>query len=82
MAATVVSLISGRSCGTPKPDHRGLGQEPALARDAGIFLRGYMWTIFPFLLFQAMRHFLSALERPRWMLAISRSGSSLNALLG
>ena len=42
-----------------------LGQEPALARDAGTFLRGYMWTMFPFLLFQAMRHFLSALERPR-----------------
>ena len=60
----------------------GLGQEPGLARDAGIFLRGYMWSIFPFLLFQAMRHFLSALERPRWILGISAVGIAANAVLG
>src|SRR3712207_4110181 len=28
-----------------EPVIRALGQEPALARDAGIFLRGYMWTM-------------------------------------
>jgi MATE family multidrug resistance protein len=61
---------------------RALGQEPALARDAGIFLRGYMWSVLPFLLFQAMRHFLSALERPRWILAISAVGIVINAVLG
>jgi MATE family multidrug resistance protein len=58
-----------------------LGQEPALARDAGIFLRGYMWTIFPWLFFNAMRNFVAALERPGWVLLISIVGIGVNALL-
>ena len=58
-----------------------LGQQPALARDAELFLRGYMWSILPFLLFQAMRNFLSALERPQWIFIVSALGIVLNALL-
>jgi MATE family multidrug resistance protein len=58
-----------------------LGQEPALARDAALFLRGYMWSMLPFLLFQAMRNVLSALERPRWIFIVSGVGIVLNALL-
>jgi MATE family multidrug resistance protein len=59
-----------------------LGQDPGLAHDAEIFLHGYMWSMLPFLLFQAMRNFVSALERPGWVLAISLAGIILNALLG
>ena len=59
-----------------------LGQEAALARDAAIFLRGYMWTMLPWLLFQAMRNFLASVERPGWVLAISAAGIVLNAVLG
>jgi MATE family multidrug resistance protein len=59
-----------------------LGQEPALARDAEAFIHGYMWSMMPFLLFQAMRNFVSALERPGWVLAISLVGIVINALLG
>src|SRR5688572_24052445 len=59
-----------------------LGQEPALARDAQTFIHGYMWSMLPFLLFQAMRNFVSALERPGWVLAISLVGIVINALLG
>ena len=58
-----------------------LGQEPALARDAELFLHGYMWSILPFLLFQAMRNFLSAVERPAWIFLVSALGILLNALL-
>ena len=58
-----------------------LGQEPALARDAELFLHGYMWSMLPFLLFQAMRNFVAALERPGWILAISLGAIPLNALL-
>ena len=65
-----------------EPLIRGLGQEPALARDAETFLHGYMWSMLPFLLFQAMRNFVAALERPGWVLAISLVGIVLNALLG
>jgi MATE family multidrug resistance protein len=59
-----------------------LGQQPALARDAELFLHGYMWSILPFLLFQAMRNFLSALERPAWIFIVSAAGIVLNAGLG
>ena len=58
-----------------------LGQEPALAADAGRFLRGYMWAIPPWMAFQVMRNFVSALERPRWVLAINSTGILLNALV-
>jgi multidrug resistance protein, MATE family len=61
---------------------RALGQEPALARDAGLFLRGYMWTVLPWLIFQTLRNFLSALERPQWIMIISALGIVANALLG
>lgn len=61
---------------------QSLGQEPALARDAQTFLRGYLWSVLPFLAFQAMRNFVSALERPGWVLAISLAGIVMNALLG
>ena len=61
---------------------RALGQQPGLAREAAIFLKGYMWTMFPWLLFQAMRNFLAAVERPGWILAISAAGVVANAVLG
>jgi MATE family multidrug resistance protein len=59
-----------------------LGQDPGLAQGAATFLRGYMWSMLPFLAFQAMRNFVSALERPGWVLVISLAGIVLNALLG
>ena len=59
-----------------------LGQDPGLARDAEIFLHGYMWSMLPFLIFQAMRNFVAALERPGWVLGISLVGIVLNAILG
>jgi MATE family multidrug resistance protein len=65
-----------------EPLIRALGQDPGLARDAQRFLHGFMWSMLPFLLFQAMRNFLSALERPGWVLAISLVGIICNAILG
>ena len=65
-----------------QPVIEGLGQDPALARGAATFLRGYLWSMLPFLLFQAMRNFVSALERPGWVLAISLVGIVANGLLG
>jgi len=57
------------------------GQTPELARQAAWFLKGYMWVIPPWMLFQVMRNFLSALERPGWVLAISATGIPLNGLV-
>jgi len=45
------------------------------------FLRAYMWCTAPWLLFQLLRNFVSALERPRAILWLSVSGIALNALL-
>ena len=57
------------------------GQDPELARLAGWFLRGYMWVIPPWMLFQVVRNFVSAMERPGWVLVISTLGIPLNALV-
>jgi MATE family multidrug resistance protein len=57
------------------------GQEPELARLAAWFLKGYMWVIPPWMLFQVMRNFVSAMERPGWVLAICAAGIPLNALV-
>ena len=78
--AAILSLLFWPILWNAEPLIRALGQDPGLSHDAGIFLRGYMWTIFPFLLFQAMRHFLSALERPRSIMAISAIGIAANAV--
>ena len=59
-----------------------LGQQPELASDGALFLKGYMWTMLPWLLFQAMRNYLAAMERPGWVFAISLAGIVVNALLG
>ncbi|MCY7340029.1 MAG: MATE family efflux transporter [Sphingomonas bacterium] len=65
-----------------EPIIAALGQDPGLARGAATFLHGYMWSMLPFLIFQAMRNFVSALERPGWVLVISLVGIVLNAALG
>ena len=57
------------------------GQDPELARLAAWFLRGYMWVIPTWMLFQVMRNFVSALERPGWVLVISTVGIPLNGLV-
>jgi multidrug resistance protein, MATE family len=57
------------------------GQDPGLAKGAGLFIHGYQWSMLPFLLFQAIRGFLAALERPGWVLVVSLIGIALNALI-
>jgi MATE family multidrug resistance protein len=59
-----------------------LGQEPRLAAGAQTFLHGYMWALPPWMAFQVMRNFLSALQRPGWVLVISTAGILINGLLG
>ncbi|HEY9092318.1 MATE family efflux transporter [Parasphingorhabdus sp.] len=47
------------------------GQEADLARNAGLYISAYMWSILPFLCFIILRNFVSALEEPIWALVIS-----------
>jgi MATE family multidrug resistance protein len=60
---------------------RAFGQSPELASQGQTFLRAYMWCTAPWLLFQLLRNFMSALERPRVVLWLSLSGIALNFLL-
>ena len=60
---------------------RAFGQAPELAEQGETFLRAYMWCTAPWLLFQLLRNFVSALERPRVVLWLSIGGIALNAFL-
>jgi MATE family multidrug resistance protein len=60
---------------------RAFGEAPELAEQGQTFLRAYMWCTAPWLLFQLLRNFVSALERPRVVLWLSIGGIGLNFLL-
>ena len=60
---------------------RAFGESEELARQGQTFLRAYMWCTAPWLLFQLLRNFVAALERPRVVLWLSLGGIGLNALL-
>src|SRR4051794_4895166 len=60
---------------------RAFGISAELASQGQIFLRAYMWCTAPWLLFQLLRNFVAALERPRIVLWLSVAGIALNALL-
>ncbi|HET9811827.1 MAG TPA: MATE family efflux transporter [Sphingomicrobium sp.] len=63
------------------PVMRALGQSAELAAIGQTFLRAYMWCTVPWLLFQLLRNFVAALERPRVVLWLSLAGIGINALL-
>jgi MATE family multidrug resistance protein len=57
------------------------GQSKELASQGQTFLRAYMWLVAPWLVFQLLRNFVAALERPKVVLWLSISGIGLNALI-
>lgn len=59
---------------------RAFGIDEALVEQGQTFLRAYMWLVLPWLTFQLLRNFVSALERPRVVLWLSVGGILLNAL--
>jgi MATE family multidrug resistance protein len=60
---------------------RAFGQSAELAEQGQTFLRAYMWCTAPWLVFQLLRNFVSALERPRVILWLSLAGIAINAIL-
>lgn len=57
------------------------GQDAALSDTAQTFIRAYMWSSAPWLLFQLVRNYLAAMERPKVVLWLSLAGIPLNALV-
>ena len=56
-----------------------MGQEPALAQQAGIYVRWLQWAVLPFYGYIVLRSFISALERPGWALVIVFVAVAFNA---
>ncbi len=57
-----------------------MGQEPALASDAAIYMRWLQWAVLPFYGYIVLRSFISALERPGWALTIVFIAVAFNVL--
>ncbi|MBX3577547.1 MAG: MATE family efflux transporter [Rhizobiaceae bacterium] len=57
-----------------------MGQDPALAEQAGIYIRALQWSLLPFYLYIVLRSFISALERPRWALVVAFTAVAVNAI--
>lgn len=55
-----------------------MGQEPALAVEAGRYVRSLQWSILPWLWSVVLRAFMAALGRPGWALAIALSALPVN----
>jgi MATE family multidrug resistance protein len=55
-----------------------LGQDPALAAEAAPYVRTLQWAFLPFLASVVLRSFLSALQRPGWILAFGLLALPLN----
>jgi MATE family multidrug resistance protein len=58
-----------------------LGQEPALAVEAGHYLRTLQWGVLPFLAFIVLRNFISALERPMAAMWVGGAAIPVNAAI-
>ena len=57
-----------------------IGEPPDLARDAGVYMRGFQWGLAPNLLFFAGRSVFAALERPRPTLVAGLIAVAFNAV--
>jgi MATE family multidrug resistance protein len=57
-----------------------IGEAPDLARDAGVYMRGFQWGLAPSLLFFSGRSVFAAIERPRPALAAGLIAVVFNAL--
>jgi multidrug resistance protein, MATE family len=57
------------------------GQPERLATDTDIFVRALEWCMIPALLTVVLRNFMSALERPAWILIVGIGGVFVNALI-
>ena len=59
-----------------------IGEDAELARGAGTFVRALEWGLVPYLFHLVLRLFVSALERPIWVLVVLGITIAANALFG
>ncbi|GHC80144.1 MATE family efflux transporter [Limoniibacter endophyticus] len=58
-----------------------MGQPPALAAEAGHYMRALQWALLPFYFYIVLRCFLAAMEKPGWTLVVAFCGIICNAFL-
>jgi multidrug resistance protein, MATE family len=63
-----------------KPILIAMGQDAALATQAGHYVRALQWAVMPFYGYIVLRSFIAALERPGWALVIALISVGFNAL--
>jgi MATE family multidrug resistance protein len=57
-----------------------MGQEPALAAEAGRYLRALQWGLLPFYFYIVLRSFITTLERPGWATVVAFTAVGCNLL--
>lgn len=55
-----------------------MGQQPALAAEAGHYLRTLQWGLLPFFFYVVLRSFIASLERPGWATVVAFIGVLIN----
>ncbi len=55
-----------------------MGQDPALAEEAGRYMHTLQWSILPFFGYIVLRSFISALEKPGWALVVAFASVGFN----
>ncbi len=61
---------------------RAIGEPAELASGAGIFVRALEWGLLPYFLHLVLRLYVSALERPFWILIVLGGAVAANILFG
>lgn len=57
-----------------------MGQEPALAAEAGAYLRALQWGLLPFYFYIVLRSFITTLGRPGWATVVAFIAVGVNLL--
>jgi multidrug resistance protein, MATE family len=65
LSAVIVALAAWIVLWKTTPILTAIGEPESLARDAGVYMRGYQWGLAPGLMFFSARSVFAALERPR-----------------
>ena len=80
LSALFVAVVAWIVLIAATPFLLAIGEPADVARDAGVYLRGFQWGLAPSLLFFAARSVFAALERPRPALVAGLVAVAFNAL--
>ncbi len=80
LSALIITAVTWIALSQTTPILLAIGEAPDLARDAGVYMRGFQWGLAPSLIFFAGRSVFAALERPRPTLVAGLIAVGFNAL--